>query len=344
MKLFLYLFIPISIFCYQIDTFYGPINYNSEAIHKALEHPSLLRLKEINQYGTTFYIYHPIKYTRYDHSLGVWYITQRYGASINEQLAALFHDASHTVFSHVGDFFFNHQDGKNSYQDTIHLKYLKDVNLDTTLEIFGINLNDIDHKSTNFKCLEQPIPDICADRLEYNLQGGYLDGLLTKKDIETILKDLKFKNKTWYFKSPTIAKQFAEVPLYLTQNVWSHPRNNFTYTITAKILKHAIKLGILTEKDILLSTDDIVWNILKTKGDNKIQKNIVKMFEFSNKYQLTDEEDTKYKYFPKFRGIDPWIKTSSGLKRLTEVDEEFASRFNNAKKIFSKGFFIKKIK
>src|SRR5207245_2399122 len=151
-------------------------------------------LKELHQYGVSYYITHPEEYNRYDHSVGVFAILRLKGASIEEQVAGLLHDVSHTVFSHVGDFIFARSVEKECYQDNIHEWFLNKYGIKEILEKYGFSVSQICHKSGNFLALEQDLPNLCADRIDYNLQGAYYQGFLNKAEIAQILQDLQFQN------------------------------------------------------------------------------------------------------------------------------------------------------
>lgn len=47
---------------------------------------------------------------RYDHSVGVMLLIRMLGGTLEEQIAGLLHDVSHTAFSHVADYVFENRD------------------------------------------------------------------------------------------------------------------------------------------------------------------------------------------------------------------------------------------
>ena len=87
----------------KVDTFYGSIDVQEPVLIDLIHSPAVQRLKRVHQYGVAFYTTHKENYTRYDHSLGVFAILRLKEASLQEQIAGLLHDVSHTAFSHVGD-------------------------------------------------------------------------------------------------------------------------------------------------------------------------------------------------------------------------------------------------
>ena len=152
----------------NLETIYGNFEINDPVIIELLSHPMMLRLKNIRQYGVNYYVIKSETYHRYEHSVGVYLLLKKYGASLKEQVAGLLHDVSHTVFSHVGEWIFDHKDGLSSYQDDNHDSFLKATGFAEILEKHGFTLASINHKHNNFSLLEQDLPDLCLDRIEYN--------------------------------------------------------------------------------------------------------------------------------------------------------------------------------
>jgi HD superfamily phosphohydrolase len=312
-----------------INTIYRNFTVTEPVLIELLHSPVMERIKHIRQAGTLDYV---IKqkhtYTRYEHCVGVWALLRMYGATLEEQIAGLLHDASHTVFSHVGDVLFNHHSEQSSYQDDIHEWYLKQQNVDVLLARHNITLDSVLHKSGAHTMLEQDLPNICADRLEYNLQAGLLTDLLTHDDIATILNDLRYDNGQWFFTTTESAKKLALVSLFNTEHVWSSPANQCVYTWTAHALRRALDIELLTSDDIHFSTDPIVWDKLWISNDEIIAnclKNIV------NCQEPAEEQNESAPLSGKFRGLDPFIQEDNQLKRLTTLDNEYCKEYNRIK-------------
>ena len=83
--------------------------------------------------------------------------------------------------------------------------------------------------------------------------------MIDKKDVREILNDLKFKGGKWFFKDAIIARKFANLSLYFTQNFWGAKWNTMMNIHFANALKRAIKIKLIS-KDELFSTDDIILN------------------------------------------------------------------------------------
>jgi HD superfamily phosphohydrolase len=106
----------------------------------------------------------------------VFLLCRKFGATLQEQVAALLHDVSHTAFSHTGDIVFDHE-GEDAYQDAIHEWYIKQTDLYPVLQQYGMEDVITDESKDQFTILEQDLPDLCADRLEYNLDVGLRERL-----------------------------------------------------------------------------------------------------------------------------------------------------------------------
>jgi len=325
----------------NLETIYGNFEINDPVIIELLSHPMMLRLKNIRQYGVNYYVIKPEKYHRYEHSVGVYLLLKKYGASLKEQVAGLLHDVSHTVFSHVGEWVFDHKDGLSSYQDDHHDSFLKATGFAEILEKHGFTLESINHKHNNFSLLEQDLPDLCLDRIEYNLQGGLRENLITKDNFDAILNSLKFKDDKWYFTDIENAKKFALISLYHTEKIWGSPLGLLTYKLTGQALKIALNKKYLSLDDIKFGEDDIVWQKLITIEDVQIKYLVNKLINHQNFYLPSSAEEADFFLHSKFRGVNPWVKINNKFQRLTEVDADYAEKYFALKKIYASPLGIK---
>lgn len=326
----------------QVTTLYGNISVQEPILISLINHSAFQRLKYINQYGLVHYAQGEPHYTRYEHSLGVYFLTQKYGAPLKEQIAALLHDVSHTVFSHVGDAYFksNYQTGKEAYQDTIHEWYLGKVGISTILVTYGHGDACSSEQKGQQRCYDQSLPDLCADRIEYNLAGGFIDGLLTKGDITWILSELKFKDGQWFFTDLNAAQKFGHVSIQLSENRWGGARCAFLDRCGALVLKRACTLGIITEDDIHFSQDDIVWKKLCNCNDADIAQIIRVVQENKNAFSVSLENKGDLRVTGKFSGTDPFVATQNGLQRLTVLDDGYKAEFNRVRALVRKGYTL----
>jgi len=324
----------------ELNTFYGSETITDPLLIELIKDPNMQRLTGIHQYGIDYYVKEPQEYSRYDHSIGVFVLTKRYGASRNELIASLLHDISHTVFSHSGDFLYKKDDLKNAYQDDIHEEFIQNSSIKSILEKYDISVKDILPKQNVFKILEQDIPEMCTDRLEYSLYAGVIENVITMNEVQSILENLDFTNGQWYFKSIKYAKKFATIPLHASKKRWANPENFVRNTLFSDVLKKALEIGLLTFDDIHHSIDNLVWNRLN-KSENEFIKTTLKKLHNLNDHYILDANNYDICPKPKFRGINPLVKVDDKLIRLTALDEEFKKEYDRINDIIKPGFYIK---
>lgn len=338
-KLALYfLVLPLFLCARQVDTFYGTIEVEEPLLLELIDSPAFQRLKHIHQYGVSYYTTHREEYNRYDHSLGVFTILRVKGASLEEQIAGLLHDVSHTAFSHVGDWIFNKENQDKDYQNSIHPAYLSQSGLEQILNKHGYQIEQILPSGDLFPALENTLPNLCADRIDYNIQGAYYQGFLTYEEALILFKDLRFDNLKWISSQPELMKKLTRFSLFMTQDCWGSPINYVTSRWLADAILRAIEIGSLSSIHLHFGTDQAIWNLLINHSDEIIQ--MYRVLHARDYITLVDPDQAALVVKSKFRGINPWISLGKDCQRLTELDGELALEFEQVQQVMRKGWGI----
>ncbi len=328
----------------EIKTIYGTISIADQLTQHVFAFPVLERLKKINQSGVAAYVIPQLSsWSRYEHSVGVWTLLKHFNVSLEEQLAGLLHDVSHTAFSHVGELVLGHETHHaDSYQDTIHEWFLRAQGVDKALAGQGVALRDVLHKAGAHAALEQDLPDLCADRLDYNLKAGVLCEYISEQDVAMVLNALRFEKGQWFFVDHDVAQKFAMLVLHNNEHIWGAVWNGLIYEWAAQALKRAIALAMISLDELHFSTDDILWNRLLASDDVVIKNLLYKIFHYQDFYRLVaTEHDADMVIRPKFRGIDPLVKADDGLQRLSNIDHCFAQAYKRVGDLMMRGWFVK---
>ncbi|MDR0640764.1 MAG: HD domain-containing protein [Holosporales bacterium] len=312
---------------------------NDPLIKEFIESPCIQRLKEIDQSGPARYFGQKVAaFSRYEHSIGVLILLRKAGVHINEQIAGLLHDASHTAFSHTADFLFASylkESAHKGFQDSIHLSFLK-RNTPNLLEKYHLTLEDVDPDNGKYLALEQSLPDMCADRIQYNIHTGIIMKMIKTKEAREIVGNLRFNGSKWFFLTAEIAKKFAELSVHFTREFWGAKWNVLMNVYFSNALKRAIKIGLMTMNDVF-STDAKVLNKLLKSEDEIIQTNLKLCNDPSTK--VKGKRYTAQKYYPKCRGIDPLVQTADGsLVRLSSIDASFKKKYEDLKEWCQRGY------
>lgn len=309
---------------------------------------TLQRLKKIDQSGPSHYFHKIEAFSRFSHSLGVLSLLWKYNCSLKEQAAGLMHDVSHTAFSHLGDYIFlktvQEAIKDATYQDKIHLGYLKEKHIDKILVRYGLKIEDLDPEKKEYLALDQPLPNLCADRIEYVLHTALVTNKLTKGDVQEILDDLHFDGTRWFFTKPNLAKRLAELSLYYIKELWGAPWNIRMNIHFAEIIKRCFDLNVLTRDDLFL-TDQEVLKKIQTYQE-KARDSLIQLYWEQCEKSEEDLPNIQYKTIkiqPKFRGVDPLIKIGDSFVRLTSIDSEYKREFTETQEWCKKGYEVKVI-
>lgn len=100
------------------DAVHGSIGFEGVAL-ALLESPELQRLHSIHQLGLAYLVYPGANHSRFEHSLGVYWVARRICSSLHikedesrlVECAALLHDVGHLPFSHTFEFVLHEQFG-----------------------------------------------------------------------------------------------------------------------------------------------------------------------------------------------------------------------------------------
>lgn len=325
----------------RIDTFYGPLDVEEPILLELIEHPAVQRLKQVRQSGIAYYMVGPEEYSRYDHSIGVLAILRKNGATLKEQVAGLLHDVSHTAFSHVGDWIFNKANQENSYQDTIHDEFIKMSGIEEVLSKYGLTIEDVEPVEEKFPMLEQKLPDLCADRIEYNIQGAYHQHLIDYEQAMAIFKDLRFIDRKWVGNDPRLIATLVRCSLDMTEKFWGSAENYIASEFLAIAIRRALDVEIATYEDIHWGTDEDLWNRLMKAEDSTIKFFMEKIPRISSCFAFAEPSEADLIIRSKFRGVDPWVIGSEKRVRISEIDPVLASEYRMLQEKLRRGWSVR---
>lgn len=308
-----------------ISTIFGDVEENEPLIIELLNHKSVQRLKGIDQSGPPAYFSNGFpRFSRYDHSLGVYALLKKYNVSKEEQIAGLMHDTSHTVFSHLADYILQEKsEHTESYQDSIHDQFLTNIGVKSLLDKYEVTLEEISPKNIKFLALEQPLPEMNADRIEYNLHTAKIFSDFSQSDIDEVFNALQFKDGKWYFSSIVPAKKFAKLSNYYTRTFWGSPHNAATYVITSAAIQYAIQHEIIQKQDLQFGMDIDILQKLTNCKDQVIKDALAILKNIDGYYSITETNDFDAYFSVKMRGIDPMVFSNGKLQPLSSLSIDF---------------------
>jgi HD superfamily phosphohydrolase len=303
------------------DEIYGPESITEPVLLDLLESQAIGRLRGVLQHGVTALLGVTKPITRFQHSVGVMLLVRRVGGGIKEQVAALLHDVSHTAFSHVIDHVF-HDQGTQSYHERQKAWWIERTDAPTVLARHGYDWHDfLDDEP--FPLLEQPLPRLCADRLDYFLRDGSALGVMSDTEVASTLKHLVVREGRMAVDDIAIAQLLGERFMAADDSSWSNPAELVLYELTARAIRAALERRVFTE-EALWGTDESLWDRLRKSSDAEVMR-WVGLTERRPGF-VTDTVAPTICIRPKVRAIDPDVATTDGLRPLSEIDESFRRR------------------
>ncbi|TSB45548.1 HD domain-containing protein [Alkalicoccobacillus porphyridii] len=293
------------------DDLYGTFELEPILV-KLIESNPIQRLKGIHQGGASYLVNEKWNETRYDHSIGVMLLIRKMGGSLEEQVAGLLHDVSHTAFSHVVDLVFKNEE--QSYHEEIFKRVVTESEIPAILSANSISLVKL-FDDANWSILEQPAPDLCADRIDSTLRDMYRYGQITLDEVEYFLGHLVLHEGTLHLNHLGAAEWFSETYYKEVIDFFMDPLNVYGYDRLSKLLTYALAEGYLTPPDLLME-DEQVLQKLRALSDPQISKYLSELtppiYIEENKNEATIHLKTKV------RLIDPMVIEGECISRASE--------------------------
>ena len=315
------------------DIVFGETEVTEPVLLQLLSAPELTRLKHISSAGYYPAVagFHHEQNSRWAHSVGVFMLLRRAGATLEEQIAGLLHDVSHSAFSHTIDYISkdNKSQKLQNGQDKIHNSFVKSSSLAAILQHHGFDVDYILDDS-RFPLKENNLPDICADRLDYALRQAYIFRQLDLEQIRHIVSSLKIYDGSFVFASPEAALHYANAFSWLNENCWSGLASAVMFSVSAQMFRRAIEQGCVSMSDFYEFDDDYIIA--------KIEAALPKDSKLHYYYSLLQREPERFAnyanediepVFLKNRIVNPQVCIRNGCVRLSELSRTYKEKINN---------------
>jgi HD superfamily phosphohydrolase len=191
-------------------------------------------------------------------------LVRRLGGSLEEQVAALVHDAGHGAFSHVIDRV--HDDASDAWHEEHGVAWVMGTELPGLLERHGFDPEHllVPHR---WPLLDRPSPDLCADRVDYTLRDCLHEGLVDVEGARAFLDALVVTpDRDVAVDDPGHAVWFAELFAELVRTVFMDPVGVWSDAVLAGVIRRALEGGAIDD-DALMGTDGELLERLRATGD-----------------------------------------------------------------------------
>jgi uncharacterized protein len=302
------------------DPLHREILIEEPVLCELIDSPPMWRLRDIDMGAYSRGFFPGAGFSRFEHSVGVYYLLSMAGASIEEQVHGLLHDVNHTVFSHAIDYILSEgSERQQSYQDDHYTAFFYSSCLPAILEKHGLDPKFI-VEDDHFPLEERPIPELCADRLDYALRSLYHYRLMALPELLELLAELRSDGKVWYFSNLAAATRFATAFAALDDAVFDSFRSGVMYRSIGDCIAYALRQDILSPGD-LLTTDSAV--IAKIENNLKDDVRLCELWKRMNGQVRAEPSSAvdALEVHCKSRIVDPLFRTDDGdVQKLSEAD------------------------
>ncbi len=320
------------------DDVYGTQSIHEPALIDLLQSSAVTRLKGIHQGGSAYMVRRGRDTTRFEHSVGVMLLIRLLGGSLYEQIAGLLHDVSHTAFSHVADYVFK-LEGENYHEQHFH-HLVHNSDIPNILHRHNIPLEIVlDYE--RWSLLEQPAPDLCADRLDYTLRDMLRVGYTDPTEIQQFLQSLVVHEGKIVTNNLSAVLWFTHLYTGLVRDVFMNPLEMFTDEQLARAIRIALAQGILQEND-LFRQDEEVLQLLQVANQPEITRYLANIHPGVNVVEDTEHYDIRA--FTKPRIVDPLVLMDDGsVVRCSALEPDVKRMHNEVVQRATQGVCIRHI-
>ena len=301
------------------DAIYGEICFTEPLWIELYHSQAVQRLSHIYMGGITAFIKPERSSTRLDHSVGVAALLRRLGADVVEQAAGLLHDVPHTAFSHVIDFVFPNLN--HTYHEEQREVVVAGSDLPGILTRYGLDWRRVSN-ADHFSLLEQPLPLLCADRLDYFLRDGVSDlGAFSQETAREFLPHLRVWDGQIVVDDRSAARWLGDRFIELDDVCWCSVQEVGWYAVMARALRAAIARGVITEADFAGADAELLAR-LRAADAPDVQRWLALLRPEVDFVRDTAAPDLIV--LPKVRAVDPPVLVGEQVAPLSQLDAEFA--------------------
>lgn len=317
------------------DHIMGSADIREPVLLALLRNPAVERLRRVHQAGAGYLAGIAPDVTRYQHSLGAMLMIEKLGGGVREQAAAVLHDISHAAFSHTIDVLMRNR--SETFHESLKNSFMRRFGVDDVLADHGMDADDFLDESA-FPLLEQPQPELCADRVDYALRDLWAAGMASMDDIRAFLNCLALCDGMAVATDPVRALWFAEMYHRLNRRLYLSPLGLYCNHCLAEALGLALDSGWLRLDELIHGEDDAVMARLRQCPDPEVVDLVGRLAPSLE--VVVDDENYDYECFPKYRAVDPLVWHDDALHRCSDLFPRLRDRNNRTRDAAARGIRI----
>jgi len=313
------------------DPLYGFVSID-EPFKSIIETEQFQRLRNIKQLGLSYLIYPSANHSRFEHSIGAFYLAQKIVERISTRkaaraekisyskefmAAALLHDIGHYPFSHAIERSIGLANGASHEEQTINI--IRHGKIAEIIKRSKLNIDIIcDFINGKGKLGKLISGQIDVDRLDYLKRDSYYTGVAYGViEVDIIIKNMEVVGKKYFVEEKFLpAFESILIARYLMYSmVYMHRRTLVANNMLRAAFHEAIEAGEILPEEIA-GFDDIDF-IAKLRSSATVAKELIRQVTNRNLYQeaiIFKKED-----LPNFEKIKK-------IKDISKIEKMIADR------------------
>jgi HD superfamily phosphohydrolase len=296
------------------DPLHGVHEIAEPVIAELLASAPLQRLARIHQSGAAWLVRPGRDASRREHTIGVMLLVRRHGGAVAEQVAAVLHDVPHTAFSHVVDRVFENPD--DDYHEHHLARVVHASEIPAILARHAVDLDAVlDPK--RWPLLEQPQPDLCADRIDYALRDYVRAGLGPRDEVSAFLDDLTVWRERLVCRTAGAAEWFARAYAAVVDGLYMDPLECYADVALVEALRLALRRGVLAESDFFLDDAAVLARLRAADPDVA-----ARLADLAHPRFEPDDQSPTVRLPRKPRSVDPLVLRGDTTVRVSTLSPE----------------------
>ncbi len=266
------------------DSVYGDIQIDS-LVEELIDTPQMQRLRRLSQIPFANLVYPGANHTRFEHSLGVYYLTEKFCnyAGIKGELAqimklyGLLHDVGHTAFPHVLEHILIEK--MNMTHEDIGLKIIEKSQISDILKANGYEPRDLESILTTPEG-KAITGHLGTDRVDYLLRDSKYTGVAYGIiDVDRLMRKQMVRNGQLVLDISGLssAEYLLIARFMMFASVYNHKTKATASLMIDKAVTRALEDGTLSVNDVITLDDwSLSFKLINAGGETgKLVKDIM---------------------------------------------------------------------
>ncbi len=329
------------------DPIHGSLQLKGHEV-EVLDTYEMQRLRNIKQLGFTYFVYPSATHTRFEHSLGTFYLASKLAEKLELnkkksdklRLAALLHDIGHGPFSHGSEEALKLHNPEVARHEEKTVEIIKKSKISDILKENGFNPKEIAEIAIGKRGVLSDIisGQIDVDRMDYLVRDSYYTGAAYGViDLERLLETLGIYQNTLVVESDGLfsaeALLLARYLMYPT--VYQHHTGRIIHSMYSEAISECLESEVFTVSELYEMDDISAVSTIRNRDTfsgglmNRIEKrDLYKSAATFKKSELNDPDNLLGLSPSKLKELQIEISESADLKRgevLLDVPISFLS-------------------